>query len=1079
MAASPLPSPCPQKGRKCIVTPAISRVPNAKRGEQNQNWLPHPYLLGGQKTAEMLPHPCTLRSPQRQARGAKSRPKKRAEMLCNPGILGGSQRQAQETGSELVASPLPVRRPRKGRKCYVTPVVLGVPILSTAFVETEMRAEKLRHPCILRGLQRQARGAKSEVGASPRPSWGPKRGQKCYATHAFSEVPNAKRREQNERRVPQPCLLGAPNEGTNATSPLHSRRCPMPSAGSKIIGDCLTPAFSRGQKRAEMLRHPCILGGPQCQERGAKSEVVASPLPSWGPKRGRKCYVTPAFSGVPNAKHAEQNQKWLPHPCLLGGPKEGGNATSPLHSRGSPTPSAGSKIRSGCLTPAFLGAQNTAEMLRYPCILGGPQRQARGAKSQVPASTLPSGGPGTGRKCYTGEQNQKWLPHPSLLGGPKEGGNATLPRHSRESPTPSAGSKIRSGCLTPAFLGAQKRAEMLRYPCILGGPQRQARGAKSEVAASARPSWGPKRGQKCYVTPAFSGLPNAKRGEQNHRCVPQPCLPGGPEQGGNATRGAKSEVVASPQPSWGPKRGRKWYVTPAFSGVPNAKRGEQNQKWLPHSGLLGGPKQGGNATLPLHSRGSPTPSAGSKITGACLNPAFRGAQNREEMLHGEQNQKWLPHPGLLGGPKEGGNATLPRRSWGVPNAKRGEQNQKWLPHPGLLGGPKEGGNATLPLHSRGSPTASVGSKIRSGCLTPAFLGAQNRAKMLRYPCILGGPQCQAWGAKSQVPASTLPSGGPRTGRKCYTGSKIRSGCLTPAFLGAQKRAEMLRHPGILGGPQRQARGAKSEVVASPRPSWGPKRGRKCYLTPAFSGVPNAKRGEQNQKWLPHPCLLGGPKEGGNATSPLHSRGCPMPSAGSKIIGGCLNPAFLGAQNREEMLRYPCILGAAQRQAQGAKSELGCLIRAFPGAQKRAELLRHPGKLRGRQRGAQRAKSEVATLLLPSMGPKRGWKCYVTFALSGVANTKRGEQNQKWLPHPGLLGGPKEGGNVTLPLHSRGSPMPSVGSKIISDCLTSPFLEAQKRAEMLRHPCILGGPQCQARGAKSEVVASPLPSWRPK
>ena len=36
----------------------------------------------------------------------------------------------------------------------------------------------------------------------------------------------------------------------------------------------------------------------------------------------------------------KRNQNWLPHPCLLGGPKEGGNATSPLHSWGSPTASA-------------------------------------------------------------------------------------------------------------------------------------------------------------------------------------------------------------------------------------------------------------------------------------------------------------------------------------------------------------------------------------------------------------------------------------------------------------------------------------------------------------------------------------------------------------------------------------------------------------------------------------------------------------------------------------------------------------------------------------------------------------------
>ena len=51
--------------------------------------------------------------------------------------------------------------------------------------------------------------------------------------------------------------------------------------------------------------YPFILGDPQ--PRGKKSEVVASPLPSRGPKRGCKCYVNPAFLGLPNKE--EQNQK--------------------------------------------------------------------------------------------------------------------------------------------------------------------------------------------------------------------------------------------------------------------------------------------------------------------------------------------------------------------------------------------------------------------------------------------------------------------------------------------------------------------------------------------------------------------------------------------------------------------------------------------------------------------------------------------------------------------------------------------------------------------------------------------------
>ena len=69
-----------------------------------------------------------------------------------------------------------------------------------------------------------------------------------------------------------------------------------------------------------MLHHPCILGGPQQRGQNQKSKCTlgvtmmllgakrgfkdcAGFLNSTGrlgPKRGRKCYITPAFSGVPN-----------------------------------------------------------------------------------------------------------------------------------------------------------------------------------------------------------------------------------------------------------------------------------------------------------------------------------------------------------------------------------------------------------------------------------------------------------------------------------------------------------------------------------------------------------------------------------------------------------------------------------------------------------------------------------------------------------------------------------------------------------------------------------------------------------
>ena len=206
------------------------------------------------------------------------------------------------------------------------------------------------------------------MDTSPLPSWGPTRGRKCYATPAFSGVPNTKCGE----KIRSGYLTLAFSRGSNA------------KRGEKIRSGCLTLAFSGAQKRAEVVRNPCILGGPQRQARGQNQKWLPHPLPSWGPKRGRKCYVTPAFSGGPQRQARGENQKWLPHPCLLGGPEEGGSATYPLHSRGVPNAKRKEKIRSGYLTRAFSGAQKRAEVLRIPYIFGGPIRQAHGQNQKWP-----------------------------------------------------------------------------------------------------------------------------------------------------------------------------------------------------------------------------------------------------------------------------------------------------------------------------------------------------------------------------------------------------------------------------------------------------------------------------------------------------------------------------------------------------------------------------------------------------------------------------------------------------------------------------------------------------------------------
>ena len=414
-------------------------------------------------------------------------------------------------------------------------------------------------------------------------------------------------------------------------------------------------------------------------------------------------------------------------------------------------------------------------MLLHPCSLGNPQHRARGAKSEVASSPLPSPwpkkgrlgdpahtagtetpgaksqvaasplrsqGPNRRRKCYVilassgipnakrREQNQKWLPHPCffgaqkraemlcypyLLGGPKNGGKVTSPLHSQGSPTPSAGSKIGSG------------------------PQQT--GTKSEVATSPMHCWRPKRGRDCYVTPAFSGIPNAQCADPNHKWYPTK---------GNKMRSGRLTLSTS-----GLKRGRKRYVTLTFSGIPNAQHGEQNQKWLPHGCLLKGSKEVENATLPVHSQGSPTPNVRSKIKSG---PQQKGTKS---LPRPQRGWKWYVTPAFSG----------------IHTTKRVEQNQKWLPHPCLLRGPTYGGNATSPLHPRGSPTPSAESKNRSGCLTRGFYGAQKRAEMLCHPYPL---RCPKKGGKAGSPLHSHGSPTPSAGSKIGSGPQQRAAILEVA-----------------------------------------------------------------------------------------------------------------------------------------------------------------------------------------------------------------------------------------------------------------------------------------------------------
>ena len=89
----------------------------------------------------------------------------------------------------------------------------------------------------------------------------------------------------------------------------------------------LTPTLSRAQKGEESLRNPCILAGPQHQVRGTKSELATSPMHSQAAQKRAELLCNPCILGDPQRQARGELRNWLPHPCLLGGPKEGGIAT--------------------------------------------------------------------------------------------------------------------------------------------------------------------------------------------------------------------------------------------------------------------------------------------------------------------------------------------------------------------------------------------------------------------------------------------------------------------------------------------------------------------------------------------------------------------------------------------------------------------------------------------------------------------------------------------------------------------------------------------------------------------------------
>ena len=89
---------------------------------------------------------------------------------------------------------------------------------------------------------------------------------------------------------------------------------------------------------------------------------------------------------------------------------------------------------------------------------------------------------------------------------------------------------------------------------------------------------GPKRGRKCYVTPAFSGVPNKGNKIRSQNLCRVTMMQ-------HATKLGFKDCpdFLNSTGRLGPKRGRKCYVTPAFLGLPNKGNKIRSQNLCPGS----------------------------------------------------------------------------------------------------------------------------------------------------------------------------------------------------------------------------------------------------------------------------------------------------------------------------------------------------------------------------------------------------------------------------------------------------------------------------------------------------------------
>ena len=159
-------------GQNCILGDPQQRGAESEvfpnKGEQNQNWLPHPYLLRGPKEGRSAMSPLRSRGSPTKEDGNKSGPQKGASAtspLCSRGSPNkGTKSKVAHKWAEVLRNPYVLGGPRKGVQKWPAPGSSKNPIVG---VLKGGHRQSLRHPLAGHPIAAARQAGSGRAGQGP------------------------------------------------------------------------------------------------------------------------------------------------------------------------------------------------------------------------------------------------------------------------------------------------------------------------------------------------------------------------------------------------------------------------------------------------------------------------------------------------------------------------------------------------------------------------------------------------------------------------------------------------------------------------------------------------------------------------------------------------------------------------------------------------------------------------------------------------------------------------------------------------------------------------------------------------